>query len=165
MRTKIALCICAALSLGAGLSLSGQRPAPPEQKPYRIVNGRVDAATWRGWLAFHSACHGCHGIDAVGTDVAPNLVERMHDMSERDFVTKVLTSYRITVPSGEGSGAAREQIIEEVLRRERGGLVMPAWEGSRVQPHVLDIYAYLKARADGALLPGKPDRMENSGED
>lgn len=28
-----------------------------------------------GWSAYHQNCHGCHGVDAVGTDIAPNLLE------------------------------------------------------------------------------------------
>jgi hypothetical protein len=34
---------------------------------------------------------------------------------------------------------------------------MPAWDAdAKVVPHVLDIYAYLNARAYGGLAPGKP---------
>ena len=34
---------------------------------------------------------------------------------------------------------------------------MPAWEADpKVNPHVLDLYAYLSARADGKLGPGEP---------
>ena len=53
-----------------------------------------------------------------------------------------------------------EAIIAEVLKAQRGGpgsVSMPAWQSSEgVEPHVLDLYAYLRARADGALGPGKP---------
>lgn len=133
-------------------------------KPYRIVDGKVDEATFLGWRAFHSACHTCHGVDAVGTSVAPNLVERVKQLSAHDFTVKVLTSYRLVFPSeevsGEDSTAVRAAFVEEVLRRERGELTMPAWEGDqKVRPHVLDLYAYLRARADGALGPGKPKRI------
>jgi hypothetical protein len=74
------------------------------------------------------------------------------------------SSYRLVFPSGETAGddstALRSAFVEEVLRRERGDLVMPAWEGDQtVRPHVLDLYAYLRARADGALGPGKPGRI------
>jgi hypothetical protein len=139
-------------------------PRPEGSPPYRIVDGKVDESTFLGWRAFHSACHTCHGVDAVGTDVAPNLVERVRSMSAHDFSIKVLTSYRIVVPEGEARAddptAVREAFVQEVLRRERGELVMPAWEGeSKIQPHVMDLYAYLKARADGALGPGKPKRI------
>lgn len=138
----------------------------PEQAPYRVVDGKVDESTFLGWRAYHSACHTCHGPDATGTNVAPSLIERVKSLSARDFTIKVLTSYRIVVPSGEASGddrtAVREQFLDEVLRRERGELTMPAWESeSKIRPHVLDLYAYLRARADGALGPGKPQRMND----
>ena len=63
--------------------------------PYRIVNGRVDDATYRGWRAYHSACHACHGVDAAGTAVAPSLVERVRDLDARQFTIKVITSYAL----------------------------------------------------------------------
>ena len=137
-----------------------------EQKPYRIVNGKVDDSTYRGWQIYHSSCHTCHGVDAVGTQVAPSLIERMHDLSAKDFTVKVLTSYRIVLDSGsawaDDSTAIRDAIVAEVLRRERGELAMPAWEGNaKVHPHLLDLYAYLKARSDGALAPGKPQRLSS----
>jgi mono/diheme cytochrome c family protein len=158
LRTVAIFCGVAG-ALWVGISASQQRAtAPPEGRPYRIVDGKVDEMTYRGWEVFHSACHGCHGVDATGTSVAPNLVERIRAISERDFVNKVLTSYRIVAPSGDPS-ETREQIIDEVLRRERGELVMPAWEKTEVQPNVLDLYAYLRARGDGALGPGKPQRL------
>jgi hypothetical protein len=136
---------------------------PADQKPYRIVNGKVDESTFLGWRAYHSACHACHGVDAVGTKVAPSLAERVARLSERQFVAKVLTSYRITMPAGEATAddptAIRQAMIDEVMRRERGDLVMPAWETEiKVRPHVLALYAYLRARADGALGPGRPER-------
>lgn len=128
--------------------------------PYRIVAGKVDDSTFLGWGAYHSACHTCHGPDAVGTAVAPSLVERVKLLSARDFTIKVLTSYRIVAPAGDPTGQ-RDAFLEEILRRERGELTMPAWEGEgKVRPHVLDLYAYLRARADGALGPGKPQRMD-----
>lgn len=153
-----------ALVLAAPLpAAAAEKQGASEEKPYRVVDGKVDESTFLGWRAFHSACHACHGVDAVGTDVAPNLVERVKGLSAHDFSVKVLTSYRLVFPSGEVSGddrtALRSEFIEEVLRRERGDLIMPAWEEDRkVRAHVLDLYAYLRARADGALGPGKPQR-------
>ena len=103
-------------------------------------------------------------MDAVGTDLAPNLVERVKTMTPRAFATKVLTSYRIVLPASEAGTedrtAVREAMIEEVMRQERGArgqLIMPAWQADpKVHPHVLDLFAYLSARAGGKLGPGKP---------
>jgi hypothetical protein len=145
--------------------------APPAAEPvpgdYRIEAGRVDRGTYQGWRLFHTACYGCHGVGALGTDLAPNLVERVKLLSQRDFATKVLTSYRLVLPSNDAAApernAALERLIEQALRKERrtGDLIaMPAWEGDpSVRPHVLDLYAYLSARADGNLGPGKPKRL------
>lgn len=147
----------------AVLSVHGQQPSARREQPYRIVDGRVDEATFRGWRAYHSACHTCHGVDATGTRVAPSLVERVKDLSESDFTIKVLTSYRIVLQSGDTAAddatAIRQAIAEEVSKRANIELNMPAWEGdSKVKPRLHDLYAYLRARADGALGPGRPER-------
>lgn len=136
---------------------------------YRVENGKVDAGTLMGWRLFHSSCHGCHGIDAMGTDVAPNLLDRVGLLTPRAFVTKVLTSYRIVLPddntNSTDSANSRESMINEVLQQRRQGrvrVVMPAWEGDpTVNPHVLDLFAYLSARADGKLGVGKPKLLVN----
>ncbi len=142
-------------------------PAPGE---YRVVDGKVDRGTYTGWRLFHTTCYGCHGVGGVGTDVAPNLVESVKALTPRAFATKVLTSYRIVLLASEANtddrSAVREAMIEEVMRRERGArgqIVMPAWEADpKVNPHVLDLFAYLSARADGKLGPGKPKLMAPS---
>jgi mono/diheme cytochrome c family protein len=157
---QLSPCVIALALVASGLALAAEAP------PYRVAQGKVDESTFLGWRAFHSACHACHGVDAVGTAVAPNLLDAVKRLSVRDFTTKVLTSYRLVIPASEASGddptALRSEFLEEVLRRERGELVMPAWEGDeKMRAHVLDLYAYLRARADGALGPGRPERLED----
>lgn len=151
------------------VTLAAETPAPDsKQLPYRIIGAKVDEATLLGWRVFHLNCHSCHGVDAVGTDMAPNLVEKVKDLSAHQFATKVLTRYRIVLGAGEAMTedrtAIRQAMMEEVMKYERGQrgeLVMPAWESSlEVKPHVLDLYAYLRARADGVLGPGQPPEIE-----
>jgi hypothetical protein len=152
------------LLAGAFLVSGVAQGAEPEPGTYRIEKGRVDRNTYLGWKLFHTTCFTCHGRDATGTDLAPNLTERIKFISPRDFATKVMTSYRIIVPSGDMAGnessGYRDAVIEEVMRKQRGEkgtVTMPAWESNpTVKPHILDLYAYLTARADGALGPGKP---------
>ena len=133
-------------------------------EPYRVVDGKVDRATFLGWRVFHSACYTCHGVDATGTSVGPNLVEKVKDLSAADFATKVLTRYRITLGFDEAAAddntALRQAFIEQVLKYERGELIMPAWQRDpNVRPHILDIYAYLRARSDGILGEGRPEQL------
>jgi Cytochrome C oxidase, cbb3-type, subunit III len=141
-----------------------QTVAAQQPGEYRVVNGKVDNGTYIGWKLFHTTCFGCHGTDALGTDLAPNLLGRVQKMTPRAFVTKVLTSYRIVLPdtdaSSPDSASSQDRTIDDILRRDRQSrvrIVMPAWGGDpNVTPHVLDLFAYLTARADGKLGIGKP---------
>jgi hypothetical protein len=157
--------LCLMVLFAGGFLINGvAHGAQPEPGTYKIEQGRVDRNTYLGWKLFHTTCFTCHGRDAIGTDVAPNLVERIKLIPPRDFATKVMTSYRIVVPYGDISGdestSYREAVIEEVMRKQRGekgSVTMPAWESDpKVKPHILDLYAYLTARADGKLGVGKP---------
>lgn len=155
------------LSLAAGVPLAaGQANIGAADRPYRIVDGRVDQATLTGWQVYHTTCYLCHGVDAVATAQAPDLTERVAALSAGQFAAVVLDRYPIIVGFGEVSGddlsALRERFAAEIARHERGALLMPAWRGDeRVQPHLLDLYAYLRARADGALGPGMPRVLDD----
>jgi mono/diheme cytochrome c family protein len=152
----------AALCLLGGAAAHAQaRNDSPMPGDYRVIKGRVDRGTYVGWRLFHSTCYACHGVDAVGTAVAPNLLERIPNMTPRDFASKVLTSYRLVWQGDDDSAQGREAALEEILKRdrraERSQVLMPAWGGhADVPPHVLDLYAYLSARASGDLGPGEP---------
>jgi mono/diheme cytochrome c family protein len=157
-------CLVAAATIGA----QAQEREQPLPGDYRVVDGRVDRGTYNGWQLFEANCRSCHGTGATGTAKAPDLVQRISSYTPRGFATKVLTSYRIVRMSPDNGAkdrdAEREALLEEVMRRERtarGQPVMPAWDSDAgVPPHVLDLYAYLSARADGAIGPGKPPVVE-----
>jgi mono/diheme cytochrome c family protein len=158
--------VCAGLLVcGAGAALAQQTPKPMPGE-FVVIDGRVDAGTYAGWKLFHTACYACHGVGGTGTDVAPDLVERIGNYTPRGFAAKVLSSYRI-VPMPDGAAAdreaEREALLELLMKRERqlqGRPLMPAWDADdEVAPHVLDLYAYLNARAAGVLESGKPRRL------
>lgn len=133
--------------------------------PYTVIEGKVDHSTFLGWRVFHSTCYICHGVDATGTSVAPDLTERVQAMSAEDFAIAVLYRYPIitgfNVSPGDDLKALREKFLEDIKQRENGGLNMPTWEHDlNVRPHIFDLYAYLRARADGALGEGRPEQFE-----
>ena len=157
-------CLLVLAVFGAASSVAAQPRVDPMPGEFVIIDGRVDRGTYLGWRLYHSSCHGCHGVGGVGSGRAPNLVQRIGNYTPRGFATKVLTSYRI-VPMSPDSGppeleAEREALLEQVMKRERqerGQPLMPAWDSDAGVPaHVLDLYAYLNARAEGGLGPGKP---------
>jgi len=159
----LSFCVAGISSLAIAGAAAEDKSGNGDQ-PYQVVDGKVDASTYLGWRVFNSACYGCHGVDATGTTVAPDLVERIKTMNARDFTDAVLTRYRITLgyddATADNNTALRQAFIELVLKHERGELIMPEWgRDANVQPHILDIYAYLRARADGALGTGRPQKM------
>ena len=162
MNKKLLVALC----LASGLMLGGNLASAEDEKPYTITDGKVDTNTYLGWKVFNTTCYSCHGVDATGTDVAPNLIDSINEknMSKNEVITKILTRYRITVSADEvADPTTRRQIMmEEVLKYERaqqGELIMPSWSQNQdIRPHVEDLYAYLKARADGALCAGEPQK-------
>ena len=157
-RSRVMPCLLTLVAMAAAAQL---KPMPGE---FVVVDGRVDAGTYAGWKLFHTHCVGCHGVGGIGTGVAPNLVQRIVEYTPRGFAAKVLSSYRIVPMSPDSAppetDAERDALLEQLMKRERserGQPLMPAWDADTdVAPHVLDIYAYLNARAAGALGPGKP---------
>lgn len=119
--------------------------APPkvsaqEDKPYTISDdGTIDWYTYNGFRRYHAECHVCHGPDAMGSSFAPALVESMKSLSYDDYLEIVVNGRKNVTSSSEK--------------------VMPSFgENRNVMCFIDDIYAYLKARADGVLPRGRPPK-------
>lgn len=111
-----------------------------EEKPYKIIDGKVDWATYNGFRRFNSECHVCHGPDGAGSSFAPALVESLKTLTYEDFIETVVNG-RTRVVAGTPS-------------------VMPAFgTNPNVMPYLDDMYAYLKARSDGVLGRGRPPHV------
>lgn len=116
-------------------------------------------SVYTGWRVFQDRCAGCHGPAATGTAGGPDLLPRVREMGSRRFVGLVLDRYDWSLPAAQarGESAAREALIEAIVQREAGMLTMPAWQGEpRVTAHIVDLYAYLSARAQGTQGPDRP---------
>lgn len=116
-------------------------------------------SVYTGWRVFQDRCAGCHGPAATGTAGGPDLLPRIREMGPHQFVNLVLTRYDWGLPAAQTSSgnAAREALVEELVQRKEYMLTMPAWQGEpRVTAHIVDLYAYLSARADGTQGPARP---------
>jgi len=116
-------------------------------------------SVYTGWRIFQDRCAGCHGTDATGTASGPDLLPKLREMGPRQFVSVVLTRYEWPLPAvPAGSvGAEREALIDDIVQRRATTLPMPAWQGEpQVDAHIVDLYAYLAARADGTQGRGRP---------
>ncbi|HEY3149281.1 MAG TPA: c-type cytochrome, methanol metabolism-related [Dongiaceae bacterium] len=112
--------------------------AASEDKPYKIApDGTVDWATFSGFRRFNSTCYVCHGPDGAGSSFAPALVESLKHLSYEQF-TEIVVNGKTEV----NTASQRK---------------MPSFgTDPNVMCYLDDIYAYLKARSDGALGRGRP---------
>jgi hypothetical protein len=120
---------------------------------------RPAGSVYTGWRVFQDRCALCHGLAGSGGTRGPDLLARVREMGPRRFVSLVLTRYDWGLPAAQAGseGAARDTLIEDIMQRKAGALTMPAWQGEpRVNAHIVDLYAYLSARAEGIQGPDRP---------
>jgi len=112
-----------------------------DQKPYTVKDGKVDKATYNGWRRYTEACLRCHGPDGAGSSYAPSMVDSLKQLSEDQFKEIVVNGRKNVTTSAEN--------------------VMPAFgEVEDVMLYLDDIYGYLKARSDGVVDRGRPERLD-----
>jgi methanol metabolism-related c-type cytochrome len=137
---RLSLVLVTAGIVFATLFRSAAESQQASLKPYTIVNGKVDKKTYNGWRRYTESCMRCHGPDGAGSSYAPDLVASVKAMTQDQF-NEIVVNGRTNV------NAANEN-------------VMPAFGTVEdVMDYLDDIWAYLKARADGAVGRGRPPRI------
>ncbi len=133
------LLVAAAIGLATGMApvAQGQQPAP---KPYTIVNGKVDKKTYNGWRRYTESCMRCHGPDGAGSSYAPDLVDSAKHMTQDQF-DEIVVNGRTNVNTAAENVMPPFGTVEDVM------------------DYLDDIWAYLKARADGVIGRGRPPRI------
>jgi hypothetical protein len=120
---------------------------------------QAPGSVYTGWRVFQDRCAQCHGPDALGTNLAPDLLPQVREMGQRRFVGLVLKRYDWNLPPDQArqEGAALDQLVDQIIQRRGPVVTMPAWQGEpRVTAHITDLFAYLSARADGTQGPRRP---------
>jgi mono/diheme cytochrome c family protein len=131
--------VIAAFVLGSGL-VPAAAGEPASETPYTVQDGKVDKKTFNGWRRYTESCLRCHGPDGAGSSYGPDLVDSAKHLTQDEF-NEVVVNGRTNVTTASTS-------------------VMPPFgEVEDVVTYLDDIWAYLKARADGALGRGRPPRI------
>lgn len=130
-----------AAALGLCLSRATQAQDASAAKPYTVKDGKVDKATYNGWRRYTESCLRCHGPDGAGSSYAPSLADSLKQMSEDQFK-------EIVVNGRKNVNTASENVMP------------PFGEVEDVILYLDDMYAYLKARSDGVLGRGRPERLD-----
>ena len=94
---------------------------------------QVSEVVMNGWRWFHVYCFRCHGMDAVGSQIAPNLRESIKVLPYDEFI--------------------------KVIREGRPEKAMQAWNVLLDASQMEDIYKYVMERSTGRLKPGRPDEQ------
>jgi methanol metabolism-related c-type cytochrome len=146
MKTGVVIATAVAcIFASAGYHRGGAQPAggAADEKPYVVKDGKVDQHTFNGWRRYTESCLRCHGPDGAGSSYAPSLVDSLKVLSEEQFKNVVVNGRQNVTSSQEN--------------------VMPPFgEVADVVLYLDDIYAYLKARSDGVLPRGRPERIGES---
>jgi methanol metabolism-related c-type cytochrome len=136
---RVLLCAFVSVAFVSALTLSAKAEQDTE-KPYTVTDGKVDKKTFNGWRRYTESCLRCHGPDGAGSSYAPSLVDSAKHMTQDEF-NEIVVNGRTNV------NAASENVMP------------PFGEVEDVVAYLDDIWAYLKARADGVLGRGRPPRI------
>ena len=156
IKRKLPVVLLAALPLfivGCSMEFINARPARELHPPPVAVN------LYAGWRVFQAKCSQCHGTSAKGSDKAPNLLPIVRTMSSRHFAEMVLKRYDLGngLVQGSEKKSTTDSYIDDILNRKEPPIAMPAWQGEpTVNAHILDLYAYLTARAEGKFSTERP---------
>jgi cytochrome c553 len=138
MKNRILILLCVLLASPVAVASEGESANGASAAPlYRVEEGnKVDAKTLAGWKTWRAlACERCHGAEQEGL-VGPALVDSMKKLTKDEF--------RTTIMDG---------------RLEKG---MPPFSSSKmVSENWEGLYAYLKGRSDGRILPGRLSLLDD----
>jgi mono/diheme cytochrome c family protein len=112
-------------------------PSYAAEQAYHVIDGdKLDAATYNGFKLYRNWCARCHGTYGQGM-AGPNLATSLKALSKNQFKKTVKNGKSGTIGS------------------------MPAWKANtKVMNGIDNIYAYLKARSDGAIGEIKPKKAK-----
>lgn len=145
MKRTFGIWTIACLMSGSGWLLAANGTAASDadgEKPYEVEcespgSCKVDQKTYIGWRTYHSWCAQCHAQNAVGSTFAPSLVRSLQRLDRETFNDRVLNGYQGQIG------------------------VMPAWKDNpNVTKRLDEIWAYLLARSEDVLPPGRPERFD-----
>ena len=91
---------------------------------------KVTKDVFHGYQLYNSYCYRCHGTDATGGQLGPDLRRSVANMKPSDFLSVAMTG-----------------------RKEQG---MPAWAGFLSEKDVVDVYKYVKGRSLDLVPSGRP---------
>jgi cytochrome c len=124
-------------SIAAIAMLLNFTPTYATQPAVAQGSSEIYQTVYNGWKWWHVYCYRCHGMNAVGGNLAPNLIDPNERLPLKVFLDRVR--------NGSADGA------------------MQPWEKLLDDKQITQLYYYVRARADKVLPPGRPDEIGPKG--
>jgi len=121
-----------AVAAGVTADIAGAQNQPAAGKSHELYQN-----IYNGWKTWHVYCYRCHGTNAIGTTLAPDLTDPNEKMP--------LPEFRQIVKMGSADGQ------------------MQAWNKLLDDKQIAQLYDYVRARADKVLPAGRPDEVGPKG--
>ena len=117
---------------------TGEKTAADTSKKTASAGGAVDhllvsPQEYEGWKMFSVYCYRCHGVDAMGGGIAPNL---RHSVGPE--------------------GSVNHEVFIQTVTNGRLDKGMPTWKALLSPEQMEDLWQYINARSSGRLAPGRP---------
>ena len=128
----VAIPLCLVWMISSVAPVQGGRQAASAQ-----AGSAVYTDVYNGWKWWHVYCYRCHGMNAIGGSLAPNLIDPNAKLPLKQFL--------IMVRNGSADGA------------------MQPWDKLLDDRQITQLYYYVMARADKILPPGRPDEVGPKG--
>ena len=128
-----------AIVLAAGAPIRGAEAQEIRDQYHQAPRDTVSQEVYDGWKQYNLNCARCHGEDVLGTTIAPHLIVSLKP---------------------DGPINTKESFLQVVCagRPPKG---MPSWCALGMDPQTIEkIYAYVKARSDAKMSPGRPARRD-----
>jgi cytochrome c len=103
--------------------------AAPATKPVSTVYRDV----YNGWKWWHVYCYRCHGVNAIGGALAPNLIRANQNYTRAEFI--------------------------KIVKQGREDKGMQSWKALLNDTQIGQIQLYVRARKEKVLPAGRPDEL------
>jgi len=128
----VAVPLCLVWMISSVVPVQGGRQAAAAQ-----AGSEVYTNVYNGWKWWHVYCYRCHGMNAIGGSLAPNLIDPNAKLPLKQFL--------IMVRNGSADGA------------------MQPWDKLLDDRQITQLYYYVMARSEKVLPPGRPDEVGPKG--
>lgn len=127
--------VAAAVVLGAAAIAWSVRADAMQTAPRAAATVYEDV--YNGWKWWHVYCYRCHGQDATGSTLAPNIADPARRLAPAAFL--------------------------KIVRDGTPDTGMQAWGKLLDDKQIGQLHLYVRARADKVLPPGRPDEVGPNG--